>query len=232
MLVSAEDHGPRPVRTLLACARSGAAALVLALVSCGCCQSDSAPRPRGQRPSPGTAASAAPAVRGAIDPRDQYALANAMIEGQQVDPDDQPASFARVHAAWVGRRYRWSMMRVEGLCRSADNCLVAPFDLGRFAFPVDFSFLPRVAFASEQELAGMQRACAPHGAECVVTFEATLSNFRFELGVPPGLGLTDAHFVSARHRRPDEYFLSRPSRPLGSGPTTRHAFGAPPAGQP
>ncbi len=234
---SRHRFGPRSLRTSPACAGSGAAAFsaLLLLAACGSRRSDEAPGPRGLRPSPTSSATpSSPATAGPlpIDPRDQYALANAMIEGQQVDPDEQPASFARVHGSWAGKRYRWSMMRIEPLCRSADDCLVAPFDLGRFAFPLDFSFLPRVAFSSEQHAAHMRDACAPHGLECVVTFEATLSDFQFELGIPPGLTLTDAHFVSARRRNADEYFLSRPRRPLASGPFTRHSLGAPPEARP
>lgn len=160
------------------------------------------------------------------DTRDQYTLAREMIEAEQVPPDDQYESFARVHDAWEGRRYRWTMMRVDGLCRSEAQCLFAPFDLARFDHPVDFAFLPSVRF-SGREHARMRDACEAHAPECVVTFEATLSDLVLEPGSATRFTLTDARFLEARRRADAEHFLSRPERSPSSGPRVQRALGGP-----
>jgi hypothetical protein len=153
-----------------------------------------------------------------VDPRDQYALARAMIGAEGAEPDAQPGAYARVHDEWDGKRYRWEMMRVEAFCTAPGSCLFAPFDLARFEHPTDFAFLPRVVFADGEHVRATT-ACEAHGAECVVTLEATLSDLVFELGAPTAVELTDAHFLSARRRRDGEHFLSRPARdPSVRGP--------------
>lgn len=117
---------------------------------------------------------------------------------------------ADVVSAWGGRRVRWEMMRVQPLCARASDCLAAPFAIGRVAGARQYAFLARLAFRDELEHRRMTEACAEHALECVITYEGTLA-LTFEPGTPAGMSLFEVRFVSARRRRDDEHYLSRPS---------------------
>ena len=191
--------------------------LVVLAIACGPSVPETAPA-TAEPSSPPVAATAEPAAPSdaEIDARDQYTLLTAIEAAEAMDEDAMGAELAAVREAWEGRRYRWDVMRVDGLCTSGERCLVAPFDLGRFDHAIHASFLPVVQM-SEAEHARMGESCAPHAPECIVTVEATLEVLELSDGVPTSLTFTGAHFVSARLRREDEYSLSRPPISLGTG---------------
>ncbi|MDQ3034035.1 MAG: hypothetical protein M3Y87_16590, partial [Myxococcota bacterium] len=178
----------------------------------GACGSEVAPS--APPPPVGTSAAAAsrtPVEATPVDPRDQYALATAMLEAEAAAPNERASAHERVREQWRARRVRWEMMRVEGLCRGGGDCFFAPFDLARLGGRAHFAFLPRVRF-TEAEHARTSGACAAYGSECVVTVEGTLDDLGFSVGAPTSIAIVDAAFVSARARRDGEHFLSRPAR--------------------
>ena len=207
-----------PVSALSFAALVPALFAALALAACG--PRESTPVASGVTPpaaSPQVAPPPAVAPAG-IEPRDQYAMLEEMLAAERVPVETQAESVAAVRSRWEGHRYRWEMMRVAGLCTRADSCLFAPFDLARFAHPIDAAFLPQVTFDAAG-FSALRDQCAAHGGTCVVTFEATLTSFTFSIAEPTTLTLTNARVVSARNIRDGEYFLSRPPR-VPSGPST------------
>jgi hypothetical protein len=156
---------------------------------------------------------AAPA---AIDVRDQYAMALAMLQAETLDPDAQPSAFVRVREAWEGRRYRWTMGRIEALCGEGP-CLLVPFDHARFPHHVYYAFLARAALRDGQREA-IESACAPHrDAGCVITIEGTLARLGLTLDAPASLALDDVVLIEARAASETEHWGSHP-RGQSAGP--------------
>jgi hypothetical protein len=194
---------------------------VVLLVACG-----------SPEPAPASVVEAPPAMpvppstEIEIDPRDPYTMIEDMRAAERTAADAQLEAIASVRSSWEGHRFRWEMMRVQGLCLCADRCLFAPFDLARFDHPVDASFLPRVIL-DDAGFADLGERCAPHAATCVVTFEATLESFTFSIDEPTTLTLAHPTLVAARAIREGEHFLSRP--PLTArgtiAPTLRRTLG-------
>ncbi len=193
------------------------ALLFSVLVACG----SSDPAPPSEAPvEPAPPTSIAPPTTGAIDPRDPYTMVDDMRTAERVPAAEQPEAIANVRTSWEGHRFRWEMMRVQGLCTQAQSCLFAPYDLARFDRVVDLGYLPRVVFDAPS-FATLGERCASFGGTCVVTLEATLERFTFAIDEPTTLTLSQPTVIDARNIREGEYFMSRP--PLPPAPSSAGA---------
>jgi hypothetical protein len=113
--------------------------IALALVAFGC---NDKPVVDGQPQKEATpAATPAPPK---IDTRDQYTFVKDVMKAQRADLEEDPNAYYRVEQSWSGKRFRWELAYVPLLCRSADSCLMAPFDHARFEKRVIQGWLPRV----------------------------------------------------------------------------------------
>jgi len=137
-----------------------------------------------------------------VDPRDQYALLDAVVaaKGSQLHAD--PAALARVRGDWIDHRVRWSVGLQPALCRSVGDCVVLPFDHSTRAAPIDQGWLPRLDLDTRARTALRQR-CADH-QRCVITLEATLSQFELSTELPTSVTLSDVQLLESRNASADE----------------------------
>lgn len=143
----------------------------------------------------------------AVDGRDQYELALAVVGARAVDPEEDPAALSRVVSAWQGRRYRWEVRWVAPLCSSPDACVVAPFDHNRFEQPVVQGWLPGLTLQPEQHA---QIATMCDGLQgCVLTFEAELGSLVLSHELPTSVHFDDVEVIGARAMRGDESWVRR-----------------------
>lgn len=139
------------------------------------------------------------------DSRDQYALLHEIEAAREVK---NIAAYRKVRDDWAGRRLRWDALRVSELCTSG-GCYVIPFDSARYPGIVREGWLPHLAVDPTQ----VHEACARAGVDrhtgCVVTFEGTLSTFRFTPEELTRLAFDDVALVGARAVQPTESWGQR-----------------------
>lgn len=150
---------------------------------------------------PSEKAEPAPSQRSApaapvIDTRDQYALASALSQAQRSSADAQEQRFDDVRRDYRGKRLSWEVRLSVPLCRSADQCVVLPFDHARSKERIVQGWLPRLELDASS-FAALERACMPHAA-CVFRFEGTLAKFVASPELATSLAFSDVRVVSAR----------------------------------
>jgi hypothetical protein len=138
----------------------------------------------------------------AIDPRDQYALASALSQAQRSQSDVQEQRYDDLRREYRGKRLSWEVRLSPPLCRSAEKCVVLPFDHARSKERIVQGWLPRLELDAKS-FAELEQACSPH-AGCVFRFEGTLSKLVASPEMATSLSFSDVRIVRARAEAPAE----------------------------
>jgi len=181
--------------------------LGLAMVSCialGCTRSSSSEASSEQseqseqsgQSKAAAADDAGEAAAAVVDPRDQYALLDAIVEakGEQLGID--PGILPRVRSEWINRRFRWEVALQPALCGAVGDCVVMPFDHASRSEPITQGWLPRLDL-STQERTALRERCADL-RRCVVDVEGTLAQFELSTELPTSLTLREVTVHGAR----------------------------------
>lgn len=158
-----------------------------------------------ETPPPAWQQATTPAQRAAaqgLDGRDQYALLDAIVTAKGNALVADPSALARVRSEWIDHRYRWEARLQPALCGLVGDCVVLPFDHQSRPDPIQQGWLPRLDLDPAHRTALHQR-CAGH-TQCVVSFEATLSQFELSTELPTSLTFSDVQVHSVRQARSDE----------------------------
>ncbi|MEM6996213.1 MAG: hypothetical protein AAF721_37245 [Myxococcota bacterium] len=187
--MSTRSHLPNAARTV--------AALCLAAGLAGCTKPDPAPPAWQQATTPSERAMAE-----GPDARDQYALLDAIVaaKGDQLFAD--PGILARVRGEWIDKRYRWEVRMQPALCGAVGDCVVLPFDHNRRSEPISQGWLPRLSLDATGRTALAERCVGL--AQCVITFEGTLTQFELSTELPTSLTFGDVEVTAVREAEPGE----------------------------
>jgi hypothetical protein len=89
---------------------------------------------------------------------------------REIDAADKHGTWLELRRRWQGQTLRWTVIRQQVLCSSADACNVAAFPIMR---PATHGWMPELRFAAGQYEALAAR-CGT-SANCEVTIEGTLA---------------------------------------------------------
>ncbi|MCH9686667.1 MAG: hypothetical protein K0V04_34865 [Deltaproteobacteria bacterium] len=188
-----------------------ALALGLAAWPVGCHDGTPSEDPRPAAADATPADPPAPATAPDVDPRDQYALAQAIMHAKSVR-EDLEGTLARTRADWIGRRYRWEMAFLPALCPQAGHCVALPFDHHRNPDQrIRQGWLPRLSLDAEQREA-MRTACSGR-SRCVIDVSAALDQLELSTEQPTSMTLTGVEVHGVRDAGPDESWVLGPRRP-------------------
>lgn len=163
------------------------AVAVAAASTTGCTRSSS--DEQAPAPTPDAAAEANEDEADGIDPRDQYALLDAIVAAKGELLRTDPAALPRVRSEWIDRRYRWEVALQPALCGTVGDCVVLPFDHATREEPITQGWLPRLDLSTDEREALRQRCAELRG--CVVDLEGTLAQFELSTELPTSLTFRD-----------------------------------------
>ena len=150
----------------------------------------------GCRDTAAQASAHTPAVESAepeASARTQYDLATAIDAADAAD--DPELSYDQIRRTWLGKRYRWSVLRIAPLCRSPERCNVLPFDRGGRDARIVQGWMPRLHIG-DAEMKAIEASCGDR-ARCALEFEATLSDMVLSVDKPTSLGFSDVAIIEA-----------------------------------
>ena len=165
------------------------------------CTPESAPRQQKDT-QPATVTATAP--QPPPNARDQYAFAAAVAAAQRIDLEEDPNAYHRTWTSWNGKRYRWELAYVPLLCRSAEACVMAPFDHARSDERIVQGWLPRLRF-DDATHADLQARCQGK-KRCIVTVEGTMK-LTLSSQEPTSIAFEQPRIVSSRAAAASESWI-------------------------
>jgi hypothetical protein len=111
---------------------------------------------------------------------------------RELDDADRRGSWNEVKRRWQGQTLRWTVIRQQALCRTAESCNVAAFPIQR---PALVGWLPTLRFAPGQ-FEALAARCGDR-AQCEVTIEGKLERLTASAEQPTSLELTGVRIVGA-----------------------------------
>ncbi len=162
-------------------------------------------------PAPATANATATATTVApVDPRDQYALAQEIIQAR-ASREQLETALARTRSAWIGRRYRWELAFVPALCGETGPCVVMPFDHHHDPeHPIRQGWLPRLELEGPERQA-LADACLDH-APCIVEVSGDLGQLELSTEQPTSMTLSQVELHGTREAEAGESWVLGPRR--------------------
>jgi hypothetical protein len=195
--------------------RSILSVAMLAMLSAGACHGGAAPSAveiaagHGREPL---------ASSSEVDPRDQYALAQAIAQAR-ASTQQLETALARTRSAWIGRRYRWELAFMPALCGETGPCVMMPFDHRRDPeHPIRQGWLPRLELPDAERRA-LADACGGH-ARCVVDVSGQLGQLELSTEQPTSLTLSQVELHGAREAGASESWVLGTRRPVVSRRST------------
>ncbi|GAB4534069.1 MAG: hypothetical protein Tsb0020_49760 [Haliangiales bacterium] len=179
---------------------AGALALILTLgatLGPGCESRSHDSGAKSTAAEPGAARAIAPDTDGdqptALDPRSQYDLAAAIAETEKMRRDDAALALEKLQRDWHGKRYRWTVDVIDGLCKRTDRCNVLPFDTGRGDRHIVQGWMPSLSL-TDDTLAAIHDRCEGQ-KRCTIQFEATLTHLNLSTETFTSLGFDDVEIL-------------------------------------
>jgi hypothetical protein len=177
---------------------------MLATLSTGACHG-------GDTPTELEATAAAGREAAEVDPRDQYALAQAITQAR-ASTEQLDSALARTRSAWIGRRYRWELAFMPALCGKTGPCVMMPFDHQRDPeHPIRQGWLPRLELADAERQA-LVEACGAH-SRCVVDVSGHLGQLELSTEQPTSMTLSKVEIHGVREARSGESWVLGTRRP-------------------
>lgn len=175
-------------------------AALLAASTAGCTRTSS--DEQAPAPTPDAVAEGSGDETDDIDPRDQYALLDAIVAAKGELLRTDPAALPRVRSEWIDRRYRWEVALQPALCSTVGDCVVLPFDHATREEPITQGWLPRLELSADEREALRERCADLRG--CVVDLEGTLAQFELSTELPTSLTFRDVVVHAVRPAREGE----------------------------
>ncbi len=129
----------------------------------------------------------------ALDPRSQYDLAAAIAETEKMRRDDAALALEKLQRDWHGKRYRWKVDVIAGLCKRTDRCNVLPFDTGKSDRHIVQGWMPSLSL-TDDTLAAIEGRCEGQ-KRCTIQFEATLTHLNLSTETFTSLGFDDVEIL-------------------------------------
>jgi len=142
-----------------------------------------------------------------LNPRTQYELLTEIADALRADDDEDPDALGSVRQDYINRGYRWEVALLPILCRTADDCLVMPFDHSQVAANNEQGWLPRLRLTSEEH-GKLTDQCRGKN-RCVLTFEGRMTQLRLSTEHPTAVSFDHVRILESREAAADESWIRR-----------------------